>query len=149
MVKQNNTKKISQNEAKNIQELVKSCLATTLETPSSRSHNYINYTNFRLSVYAQGIAKINDNYFAGLKFHQYRLKQQSIQKIVDEIRGEGRTLVSIGHCPVKQNSPIGGYARCPILGIEHGLASNEYIDLVYVPEAFSTKTCSYDHTEPE
>lgn len=66
--------------------------------------------------------------------------------MANRIANGEKSLVFMGRSPISSNSPIRGYLRPPILGLEHVLWNNPLIDLVYVDEYNTSKTCSRCHT---
>lgn len=65
--------------------------------------------------------------------------------MANQISGGMKTLLFIGHNPIAANSALRGYIKPPILGLEHVLWNHPLVDVVYVDEYNTSKTCSRCH----
>lgn len=111
--------------------------------PSNWSANYVEYVNHKLRLFARAKQTYHRDEMAKLNFVSFQARQRAMAKICDRISANQPTLVIIDpQPPIKKNSPIEGYRRCPLKALIKAFTLDPNIDVLFVPERSTTQLCS-------
>lgn len=110
--------------------------------PTPCGDNWADYVEHRLSFFNRGIAAYCTDKVARLDLDKHFCTQRVMDKIVEKVVGNDRSLVCIGSANFAPNSPIKKYIRCPGTKLlERHLKKKRHAHILKVDEYRTSQVC--------